>query len=167
MQEAFVHCWGFVLSTCCLYLFRVRGRITRIARVMPGAHTIRILGVSIMNPDRAITSTVGKEIKKSSWDKKWMPQYILRPDIILFPSCTCKQLCRGQRRERKKKTGGVWNSNPSFIASACWRTVRRWAIIFVFSTVPLKVTQELVWTGILEDYKQTPRPVVLFLYCPQ
>lgn len=141
MQAAFVHRWGFVLSTCCLYLFRARGRDKRIARVMLGAPTIPFLCVSIMNLDCAYHWSYCKEIKKSSWDKKWIPQYILRLDIILFPSCTCKQLCRGQRRKRGEKKGvRERNSNLNFIASACWRTVWRLAIIFIFSTVPLKVT---------------------------
>lgn len=109
-----------------------------------------------------------REIWKSSWGKKQIPQYILGADIILFPSCTCKQLCRGQRRKRRgKKVVAGRNINLSFIASACWRTVGRLAIIFIFSTVPLKVTQELVWTRIRVENKQTPRPVLLFLSCPQ
>lgn len=151
MQAAFVHCWGFVLSTCCLYLFRARGRDKRIARVMLGDHTIPFFCVSIMNWDCAYQGSYCKEIKKSSWDKKWIPQYILRTDIILFPSSTCKQLCKGQRRKRGGKKGGGRNSNLSFIASACWRTVWRLAIIFIFSTVPMKVTQELVWSRILVE----------------
>lgn len=107
MKAAFVHCCGFVLSTCCLYLLRVRGRDKRIARVTPGAHTIPFFCVSITNLDRAYHGSYCKEIKKSSWDKKWIPQYIFRSDIILFPSCTCKQVCRGQRRKKKGGGGGI------------------------------------------------------------
>ena len=152
-QAAFVHCWGFVLSTCCLYFFRARGRDKRIARVMLGARTIPFFCASIKNLDCTYHGSHRKRIKKSSWDKKWIPQYILRPGIRLFPSRTCMQLCRGQRRKRKKEKRRGRNSNLSFIASACWRTVWRLAIIFIFSALPLKVTQEPVWTRILAEYK--------------
>lgn len=50
---------------------------------------------------------------------------------------------KGEEGGGKKVVAGR-NINLSFIASACWRTVGRLAIIFIFSTVPLKVTQEVV-----------------------
>lgn len=94
------------MSTCCLYLFRVRGRITRIARVMPGAHTIPFLGMSMMNPDRAITSTVGKEIKNLPGIKSGCHNIFLGQTLYYFPAVLVSSSAEDKGEKGKKRRWG-------------------------------------------------------------
>lgn len=88
---------------------------------------------------------IAEKYRRLLWVKSRFHNISLDQTLYYFPAALGSSSAEDKEEEGgEKKVVAGRNINLSFIASACWRTVGRLAIIFIFSTVPLKVTQEVV-----------------------